>query len=64
MPGYGLREVDEKLVEVGLKPPLRLESSRLELFFDEGVESDLDRPVEDSMAVGARRFPKILSFVD
>jgi hypothetical protein len=50
MPGCGLREEDEKLVEVGLNPPLRSESSRLELFFDDGVEPDLDGPVENSMS--------------
>jgi hypothetical protein len=47
MPGCGLREEDEKLVEVGLNPPLRSGSSRLECFLDDGVESDLDRPVEE-----------------
>ncbi len=50
MPGCGLREEDEKLVEVGLNPRSRSVASRLELFLDDGVESDLVLPVEDSMS--------------
>jgi hypothetical protein len=47
MPGCGLLEDDEKLVDIGLNPPLRSGASRRELFLDDFVESDLDRCEED-----------------